>query len=90
MTKQTHQNPVKQTFEVHTEDLWDYYKVPSIRPKIGEFATYEEAVAYAKEWVKSNLATLLDDPASCYIFPEPEGRHFDSRKYEEELRNPNK
>lgn len=74
-------------FIVSTEDHSDFYKDPPIRPVIGEFDTYDEAVVCAKEWVESNLDTLKDDPACCYIAPEPDSKHFDSHVYEDELRN---
>jgi hypothetical protein len=73
-------------YGVYFEDHWDFYKQPPIRPKIGSFDTYEEAVQCAKDWVKRELDFLIDDPACAFIVPEPEGQHFDSHAYEDELR----
>lgn len=76
----------KTIYEVRTEDHWDFYKEPRIRPKIGEFRTYEEAVACAKAWVERNIGTLSDDPACVYIYPEPTDKRFDSHAYENIVR----
>jgi len=68
------------------EDHWDYYKDPPIRPLLGQFETYNKAVQFAKNEVAELLDSLVSDPASVFIVPEPDGEHFDSHAYETELR----
>ena len=73
-------------YNVYMEDHWDYYKDPPIRPLLGQFETYNEAVQFAKNEVAELLDSLVSDPASVFIVPEPDGEHFDSHAYETELR----
>ncbi len=68
------------------EDHWDFYKDPPIRGIMAEFNTYEEALVFAKSKVVQFLDSLVDDPACIFITPEPNGEHFDSHAYEDELR----
>ncbi len=74
-------------YNVYMEDHWDYYKDPPIRPLLGQFETYDEAVRFAQSEVAELLESLVWDPASIFIVPEPEDQHFDSHAYEKELRD---
>ena len=68
------------------EDHWDYFKDPPVRPMLAQFETYDEAVQFAKNKVAEHLESLIFDPASIFIVPEPDGERFDSHVYETELR----
>src|SRR3989339_924144 len=73
-------------YNVYMEDHWDYYKDPPVRPMLAQFETYDEAVQFAKNKVAEHLESLIFDPASIFIVPEPDGEHFDSHVHETELR----
>ncbi len=66
---------------VYSEDHADYYEDPPVRPKVGEFSSYVEAVDFCRERVRQGANGEEKGSISYWIAPQPAGLTFSEHEF---------